>query len=62
MTTDLAMPSITYGNQNVPLHQRPHWQCRNAVGNPCGPGTAQTGMTSEQELYRTLCNEWPKAS
>ena len=26
MTADLAMTSITYGNQNVPLHQRPHWR------------------------------------
>ena len=26
MTTELAMTTIAYGNQSVPLHQRPHWR------------------------------------
>ena len=26
MTTGLAMTTIAYGNQSVPLHQRPHWR------------------------------------
>ena len=26
MTTDLAIATIAYGNQSVPLHKRPHWR------------------------------------